>query len=144
MTPFTIDLSPIIRLTDDQFEMLCAANPDTKFERTSTGKLVIMSPTGGETGMNNATLISRFVVWNEQTNLGKVFDHTHLFHLCSHLERLLLQHFNDIVLLMAIDYFDQSPSFNIPDNGSEVLVSFAPADFIDAHPFNSFPPRVFF
>jgi Uma2 family endonuclease len=81
MTPFTIDLSPIIRLTDDQFELLCAANPDTKFERTPTGEIVIMSPTGGETGMNNATLIARFVVWNEQTNLGKVFDSSTCFKL---------------------------------------------------------------
>jgi Uma2 family endonuclease len=89
MTAFTIDLSPILsisgsgnpRLTDNQFEQLCAANPDIKFERTPTGDLVIMSPTGGETGMNNATLIARFVVWNEQTNLGKVFDSSTCFKL---------------------------------------------------------------
>jgi Uma2 family endonuclease len=81
MTAFTIDLSPIARLTDTQFEQLCAANPEIKLERTPTGELVIMSPTGGETGMNNATLISRFVVWNEQTNLGKVFDSSTCFKL---------------------------------------------------------------
>jgi Uma2 family endonuclease len=81
MTAFTIDFSPIAPLTDTQFEQLCAANPEIKFERTPTGKLVIMSPTGGETGMNNATLISRFVVWNEQTNLGKVFDSSTCFKL---------------------------------------------------------------
>jgi Uma2 family endonuclease len=89
LTPFTIDLSPILSeqrsanviLTHDQFEQLCAANPDIKFERTPTGELVIMSPTGGETGMNNATLIARFVVWNEQFNLGKVFDSSTCFRL---------------------------------------------------------------
>jgi Uma2 family endonuclease len=81
MTAFTIDFSPIARLTDTQFEQLCAANPEIKFERTPTGALVIMSPTGGETGMNNATLIARFVVWNEQTNLGKVFDSSTCFKL---------------------------------------------------------------
>ena len=82
MTAFIIDLSPILqpqglaspRLTDQQFDQICRANPDLKFERTPIGDLVIMSPTGGETGMNNATLIARFVEWNEQTNLGKVFD----------------------------------------------------------------------
>ncbi|MEM6837746.1 MAG: Uma2 family endonuclease [Cyanobacteria bacterium P01_C01_bin.120] len=81
MTAFTIDLSPISRLNHHQFEQLCAANPDIKFERTSTGELVIMSPTGGETGRSNATLIARFVVWNEQSNLGFVFDSSTCFKL---------------------------------------------------------------
>ncbi|PSN19721.1 hypothetical protein C7271_05860 [filamentous cyanobacterium CCP5] len=81
MTAFTIDLSPIARLDDAQFEQLCAANPEVKFERTPTGALVIMSPTGGETGMTNATLIARFVVWNEQNRQGKVFDSSTCFKL---------------------------------------------------------------
>jgi Uma2 family endonuclease len=81
LTAFTIDFSPITTISTNQFEQLCAANPDIKFERTPTGELVIMSPTGGETGMNNATLIARFVVWNEQLNLGKVFDSSTCFRL---------------------------------------------------------------
>ncbi|NET09978.1 MAG: Uma2 family endonuclease [Merismopedia sp. SIO2A8] len=81
MTSYTIDLSSILTLNTDQFEQLCQANPDVKFERASTGELIIMSPTGGETGMNNATLIARFVVWNEQHNLGKVFDSSTCFRL---------------------------------------------------------------
>lgn len=81
MTAFTIDLSPITRLNHNQFEQLCAANPEIKLERTPTGELVIMSPTGGETGMNNATLIARFVIWNEQTDLGVVFDSSTCFKL---------------------------------------------------------------
>jgi Uma2 family endonuclease len=81
MTAFTLDLSPIVHLSSDQFDRLCAANPDIKLERTPTGALVVMSPTGGETGRNNAKLISRFVVWNEQTNLGEVFDSSTCFKL---------------------------------------------------------------
>lgn len=83
MTAFTIDLSPIAHLDHTQFESLCAANPDLKFERTATGNLVIMSPTGGETGRNNATLIARFVIWNEQSNSGVVFDSSTCFRLPS-------------------------------------------------------------
>jgi Uma2 family endonuclease len=83
MTAFTIDLSPITRLDDAQFGQLCEANPEIKFERTPAGELVIMSPTGGETGMNNATLIARFVIWNEQTTLGVVFDSSTCFKLPS-------------------------------------------------------------
>ncbi len=81
MTAFTIDLSSITSLTDEQFDRLCTANPEIKFERTPTGELVIMSPTGGETGRNNAKLSSRFVVWNEIANLGEVFDSSTCFRL---------------------------------------------------------------
>ncbi|HEY9825032.1 MAG TPA: Uma2 family endonuclease [Stenomitos sp.] len=83
MTAFTIDFSSIATLTNDQFDRLCEANPEIKFERTPTGALVIMSPTGGETGRGNAKLISRFVVWNEQSNLGEVFDSSTCFRLPS-------------------------------------------------------------
>lgn len=81
MTAFTIDISSIATLTPDQFEQLCQANPDVKFERTPTGELVIMSPTGGETGKNNAELSADFVVWNRQTKLGVVFDSSTCFKL---------------------------------------------------------------
>jgi len=81
MTAFTIDLSPIARLTHAQFEQLCAANPDIKFERTRDGALVIMSPTGGETGRSNAELSADFVTWNRRTQLGVVFDSSTCFKL---------------------------------------------------------------
>jgi Uma2 family endonuclease len=74
MTAYTINLNPVIRMTDEQFYELCRANPDVKFERNARGDLLIMAPTGGETGQSNAKLTSRFVVWNEQKSLGIVFD----------------------------------------------------------------------
>ena len=37
-----------IDLTDEQFWQLCQKNQDFKFERTASGELLIMSPTGGE------------------------------------------------------------------------------------------------
>jgi Uma2 family endonuclease len=81
MTAFTFDLSPVVSLSDEQFDCLCAANPEIKFERTPVGELVIMSPTGGDTGRKNAELISDFVVWNRQTKLGYVFDSSTCFRL---------------------------------------------------------------
>ena len=74
MNAFTIDLSPVIKLTDDQFYELCRKNPDVKFERNAKGELIIMSPTGGETGNCNSEINANFVIWNRQTKLGKVFD----------------------------------------------------------------------
>ncbi len=81
MTALTIDVSPIGTFTHDQFEHLCRANPDIKFERTPTGKLVIMSPTGGETGKENSELNADFVIWNRRTRLGVVFDSSTCFRL---------------------------------------------------------------
>ncbi|RUT06588.1 hypothetical protein DSM106972_028450 [Dulcicalothrix desertica PCC 7102] len=81
MTAITIDFNSVVKLTDDQFYQLCQDNPDIKFERNQWGKLVIMPPTGGETGKRNAKLTTRFVVWNEQTQLGEVFDSSTCFKL---------------------------------------------------------------
>jgi Uma2 family endonuclease len=81
MTAFTIDLSSIASLTDEQFDRLCTANPELKFERTPTEELVIISPTGGETGKRNAELIADFVVWNRKSMLGVVFDSSTCFRL---------------------------------------------------------------
>ena len=46
MTAVTLDLSPIVKLTDEQFYQLCHANRDLKLERTAKGELIVMSPTG--------------------------------------------------------------------------------------------------
>jgi Uma2 family endonuclease len=70
----TLNLNPIVTLTRDQFQKLCAANPDVKLERSANGDLIIMAPTGGETGSRNAELIAALVMWNKQSQLGKVFD----------------------------------------------------------------------
>lgn len=81
MTAFTISLEPVISMTDEQFYQLCQANPDVKFERNAAGDLIIMSPTGGETGSYNAEISADFVIWNRQTQSGKVFDSSTCFKL---------------------------------------------------------------
>lgn len=60
-----LKLEPAITLSESQFFSLCQQNPDLKFERSYQGELIIMPPTGGETGRKNATLIARLVMWNE-------------------------------------------------------------------------------
>lgn len=63
-----------VPLTDDQLLELCRINRDLRIERTAQGEVVIMSPTGGETGRRNAKLLARLVVWAEQDGTGIVFD----------------------------------------------------------------------
>jgi Uma2 family endonuclease len=81
MIAATLDLNPIINLTDEQFYTLCRANPDIKFERNADGTLVIMSPTGGETGNRNLELGADFAIWNRQAKLGVCFDSSTCFKL---------------------------------------------------------------
>lgn len=61
-------------LTTEQFWQLCQDNQDLQFERTATGELIIMPPTGGNTGKRNVKLITQLDLWNSQTGLGEVFD----------------------------------------------------------------------
>ena len=81
MTAFTINFGAIVQMTDEHFVQLCRANPDVKFERTSRGELVIVAPTGGETGSCNFEIAVDFGIWNRQTKLGVCFDSSTCFRL---------------------------------------------------------------
>jgi Uma2 family endonuclease len=74
MTALTLNLESITQLTHEQFRKLCWANPDLKLERTATGDLIVMPPTGWESGRRNANLNADLVIWNRQTKLGSMFD----------------------------------------------------------------------
>lgn len=81
MTAITVNLNPIIQLTDNQFYQLCRENPEVKFERNADGKLLIISPTGGITGNKNAEISTDFAIWNRQNKLGVCFDSSTCFKL---------------------------------------------------------------
>ena len=78
MEPATITLPPTLKLhielTDEQFFLLCQHNRELRFERTAKGEILIMPPTGGETGNRNADLTFQLQAWSRQNNLGKAFD----------------------------------------------------------------------
>ncbi|GAB4217968.1 MAG: Uma2 family endonuclease [Synechococcales cyanobacterium] len=74
MTAFTLDLTPLSTLTRQNFIRLCAANPDLKLERTAQGELIVIAPTGGETGNLNFEIAGEIYVWNRQRGLGQSFD----------------------------------------------------------------------
>ena len=62
------------RVTSDELLKLSSDNPDTRFETTKDGKLIIMSPTGSNSGRKNSSLIAQVWFWNTQAALGEVFD----------------------------------------------------------------------
>ncbi|KAB8331122.1 Uma2 family endonuclease [Scytonema tolypothrichoides VB-61278] len=74
MTALTLNLNSVIQLTREQFYQLCEENSDLKLERNAQGELIIMPPTGGETGRSNVNLILQVASWNEKKELGEVFD----------------------------------------------------------------------
>ncbi|OKH24664.1 Uma2 family endonuclease [Chroogloeocystis siderophila] len=70
----TLQLPLVLKLTDEQFEQLAAANRELQLELTTRGELIIMPPRGGETGNRNLEIYIDLGNWNRQTNLGKAFD----------------------------------------------------------------------
>ncbi|MBF2016706.1 MAG: Uma2 family endonuclease [Rivularia sp. T60_A2020_040] len=74
MTSLTLNLDSIIKLTQEQFYKLCEANPELKLERNAQGELIVIPPTGGETGRSNSNINSQIWFWNQQNQLGEVFD----------------------------------------------------------------------
>ncbi|MDC0831448.1 Uma2 family endonuclease [Geitlerinema sp. CS-897] len=81
MLTYTIDLTPFVQLSDRQFAQLCENHPDIKFERNARGELIVMPPTGGETGNRNALLVVKLGIWNDRTKLGYIFDSSTCFKL---------------------------------------------------------------
>ena len=83
--PATLQLN--IDLTDEQFFQLCQNNRDLRFERTATGELIIIPPTGSETSDRNADLTYQLRAWSRQNQLGKSFDSSGGFKLPNAAER---------------------------------------------------------
>lgn len=75
LTTQILNLSSLkAQISDRDLELLCRDNPDARLEIDSTGQLIAMSPTGGETGKRNSDLLIQVGIWNRQSKLGKVFD----------------------------------------------------------------------
>lgn len=74
MTAITLNLDAITTLTHEQFRELCRSNRDIQLELTAQGKLIVMPPTGWESGKRNASLTTRLSVWSEADGTGVAFD----------------------------------------------------------------------
>ncbi|MEH2302538.1 Uma2 family endonuclease [Nostoc sp.] len=79
MNTVVLNLEPIAHLTDEQFYQLCIANRDLSLEMNAAGELIIMPPVGGESGNQEADLITDLNNWNRQAKLGKVFSSSTIF-----------------------------------------------------------------
>jgi Uma2 family endonuclease len=86
--PFILHFRPVLRkLSDDDFFEFCQANRDWRIERTSDGDIIIMPPTGGETGRRNFDLGVVFGIWAKADGTGLAFDSSTGFMLPNSSER---------------------------------------------------------
>jgi Uma2 family endonuclease len=67
-------LSEALRLTPAQFADLCAANPDAVLELAADGRLIEMTPVGGESGRRNSRLAFQLEAWARVSGGWCVFD----------------------------------------------------------------------
>ncbi len=86
-SPLVLRLEPIINLTDDQFFEFCQINRELRIERTANREVLIMSPTGSETGNRNFKLTVQLGIWVERDGTGIGFDSSSGFKLPNGAER---------------------------------------------------------
>ena len=60
-------------ISDRALLQLSSDNPDLRFETNPGGQLIVMSPTGSQTGNRNANLTYQVWYWNRQKKLGVAF-----------------------------------------------------------------------
>ena len=70
-----------LRLTPEQFALVCIENPDAVIELAADGQLITMPPSGSETGARNCRLLMRLLLWADQQGGWKVFDSSSGFRL---------------------------------------------------------------
>lgn len=63
-----------IKLTEEQFMQLCQENPELRLELAAQGELVIMPPTGAESGWRRGEIFYSLTAWTKQDGTGISFD----------------------------------------------------------------------
>ncbi|GAX38241.1 Uma2 family endonuclease [Nodularia sp. NIES-3585] len=81
MNALTVNLKSVIEMTDEQFFQLCQNNRELRFERNANGELIIMPPTGGETGNRNGRITQQLMNWTDADGTGIAFDSSTCFKL---------------------------------------------------------------
>ena len=73
LEPWVVHM-PHVKLSARQFWEVCAANPDWRLELTADGDVIIMAPTGAETGAAGARITTQLGLWANRDGSGVAFD----------------------------------------------------------------------
>lgn len=74
MQPMVLHQRPELRMSDQQFYQFCQDNPTWRIERNAAGEILVLLPTGGETGAQNFDLVGQIGIWTKRDGRGKGFD----------------------------------------------------------------------
>ena len=85
--PIVLRMPPALVMDDDEFFDFCQINRDLRIERTADGEIIVMPPTGSETGGRNFDLVVQFGNWVKRDGTGKGFDSSTGFKLPNGAER---------------------------------------------------------
>lgn len=79
-TPVAFFLPSVNRSdSDEEFWQLCLANPELRFERNDDGSVVIMTPTGWESGRQNSRISQQLANWCDRDGSGEIGDSNSLY-----------------------------------------------------------------
>ncbi|PSP17670.1 MAG: Uma2 family endonuclease [Cyanobacteria bacterium QS_8_64_29] len=74
-----IEVPERFQLTPEQFERLALTNETVRLELTAKGELLVMPPTGFETGDRNSEINAQLRLWANRNSTGRVVDSSTLF-----------------------------------------------------------------
>lgn len=74
LSKFVLQFRPFVQMNDEQFFDFCQANRDVRIERNKDGEIIIMPPTGANTGDRNAEITMQLRVWAKKNRKGKSYD----------------------------------------------------------------------
>ena len=86
-SPLVLQIPSSMQMTDEQFFEFCQVNRDLRIERNKFGELLIMPPTGSETGNRQGNILGQLWVWSEQDGTGITFSSSTGFKLSTGAER---------------------------------------------------------
>lgn len=73
-TPLVLQMSPAIEMTEEQFFAFCQQNRDYRINRSATGEIIVMPPTGSGIGNRNFKLSQQLANWTDKDGTGIGFD----------------------------------------------------------------------
>ena len=73
-SPIVLRMPPKMQMTADEFFEFCQINRDLQIERNQLGEVLIMPPTGSETGNREFNVLGPLWVWSEQDGTGLAFS----------------------------------------------------------------------
>ena len=73
-SPIVIHMQPVLNLSEDEFFHFCQINRELRIERNAQGELIIMSPTGGESGDQDSEINMQLRNWSKRNGTGTTFS----------------------------------------------------------------------